>query len=49
MKDYDDKLVDLFSYIVMVNTLEEALLFDSDEDQKDPSLRKLVTEIHGLP
>ena len=43
MKAHGDKLVDFFCDNVMVNTLEEFLCFDSDKDQKDPSLRKLFT------
>ena len=37
IKDHGDKLVD-------VNTLEKGLPFDKNRDQKDPFLRKLVTE-----
>ena len=37
IKDHGDKLVD-------VNTLEKGLPFDKNKDQKDPFLRKLVTE-----
>ena len=44
MKDHCDKLVDLFSVIVMMKTLEEGSHYDPDKDQKDPSLRKRVTE-----
>ena len=32
MKDLGDKIVDVFSDIVMVNTVEEGFGFDSDED-----------------
>ena len=44
MKGHGDKLVDVFSDIVIVNILQEGLCFDSDEEQKETSLRKLVTE-----
>ena len=44
MKDYGDKLFDVFSHEVMVETIKKGKCFDLEfyEDQKDPGKRNLV-------
>ena len=44
MKEHGDTFIDVFCDNLIATSLKEGLCFDSDKDQKDPSLRKLVTE-----